>query len=290
MMNFCPKCGTRCEPQWHFCGHCGTAIAAEGERLSGFRKSPAAGLAVFCALTFVGVGMWIQILEPKSRTGPPGSPVTTSLMTRDKGAAGVGAVLPEGHPPIDRLALPEDVRTFIDNLAAEAEKRPRDATAWERLSEIQERAARVDGSYYLDAIESYRHLLELAPENTKALRGLAGIYYDLGKYGSARPYLEKYLTLQPNDPGARTDLATVRLRLGDVEQAIADYRGIIETNPGFIQAYLNLGVALHETGNDREALEALRRAREVATDEPMRARVERLIAQLEERSGAMGGP
>ena len=289
-MNFCPTCGTRCEPQWHFCAHCGATIAAEVERLPGPRKSPVAGLAVFCALTLVGVGMWVQILKPKSRTGPPGSPVTTSLMTRDKGAAGLGATLPEGHPPIDRLELPEDVRTFIDNLAAEAEKRPRDATAWERLSEVQHRAARVDGSYYVDAIESYRHLLDLAPENTTALRGLAGIYYDLGKYADARPHLEKYLTLQPNDPGARTDLATVRLRLGEVEQAITDYRGVIAANPGFIQAHLNLGAALHEIGNDSEALEALRRAKEVATDEPMRARIEGLISQLEERSDAMGDP
>jgi len=289
-MNFCPTCGTRCEPHWRFCAHCGAAIAAEGERLPDPGKSSAAGLAVFCALTLVGVGMWIQILKPKSRTGPPGSPVTTSLMTRDKGAAGLGATLPEGHPPIDRLELPEDVRTFIENLAAEAEKRPRDATAWERLSEVQHRAARVDRSYYVDAIESYRRLLELASENTKALRGLAGIYYDLGKYGEARPYLEKYLTLQPNDPGARTDLATVRLRLGEVEQAIRDYRQVIAANPGFIQAHLNLGVALHETGNDSEALEALRRAKEVATDEPMRARIEGIISQLEERSEAMGEP
>ena len=289
-MNFCPTCGTRCEPQWCFCAHCGSAIAAEVERLPGPRKSPAASLAVFCVLALVGVGMWIQILKPKSRTGPPGSPVTTSLMTRDKGTAGFGATLPEGHPPIDRLELPEDVRTFIDNLAAEAEKRPRDATAWERLSEVQHRAARVDRSYYEDAIESYRHLLELAPESTTALRGLAGIYYDLGKYGDARPYLEKYLTLQPNDPGARTDLATVRLRLGEVEQAITDYRGVIAANPGFIQAHLNLGVALHETGNDSGALEALRRAKEVATDEPMRARIEGLISQMEEPSDAMGEP
>jgi tetratricopeptide (TPR) repeat protein len=207
-------------------------------------------------------------------------------MAQNRGAGGPGATLPEGHPPIGRFELPAVTREFIAGLAAEAAKQPRDTMAWERLSEVQRRAARVDRSYYPEALKSYRHVLELNSENTTALRGLASIHYDLGEYDNARPYLEKYLALMPDDPAAQTDLATVRLRLGDVEQAIATYREVIAGHPRFVQAYVSLAATLHQMGDDSEALEALRQAKEVARDEPTRAEINRLMAKLDENPNA----
>jgi tetratricopeptide (TPR) repeat protein len=173
------------------------------------------------------------------------------------------------------------VKKFIADLAAEARKQPRNLTKWEQLCEVQHRAARIDPAYYPEALESYRHVLELAPEHPTALRGMASAYYELTDYANALPLLEKYLTIEPDDPGAGTDLATVRLRLGDSERAIADYRKVIAANPAFVHAHINLGAALHQLGRNKEALEALRQARTVANDDPMRMRIDELIAELE---------
>lgn len=282
-MNFCPKCGTRCDPEWLFCAQCGAPVAAEVQRSGGLPVRPVAAFAVFCLLAIVGVGTWVRILGTKPPAGPAGSLATTSPMAQNLGPGGPGLPLPEGHPPVGRFELPEETRTFIAGLAAEAAKRPRDTAAWERLAEVQRRAARVDRSYYLEAVNSYRHVLELSPESTKALRGLASVHYDLGEYNKARPYLEKYLSLMPDDHAAQTDLATVRLRSGDPEQAIAIYREVIAEHPLFFQAHINLAAALHQTGHDGEAREVLRRTKEAAKDEPTRTEIDRLMAKLDER-------
>lgn len=275
MTHFCPQCGSKQQPGWQFCPRCGTGLDLEGEpaRQRGTRPSPLPGLLVFSVLVLAGIGAWTQILAPKTRSGPPGSP------SAGPGAPAVDAgELPEGHP---QIAIPEDVKTFIANLAAEAEQKPDDATTWGRLSQVQYRAAQIDSSYYAAALKSFRHVLDIAPDDPEAIRGVANIQYDLGDYQSALPQFERYLRLRPDDAGAQTDLATVRLHLGEVERAIGEYRRIIAANPPFVQAHYNLGVALHQVGDNEGALAAFRKAREVATDASVRERIDRVVAQLQ---------
>jgi tetratricopeptide (TPR) repeat protein len=195
-----------------------------------------------------------------------------------------GTALPEGHPPVERLTLPDEIKAFIANLAAEAQQQPTDKAAWARLAEVQSRAARIDRSYYQATLTSYSHLLELDPDDPDALRGLANTHYDLGEYREALPHFEKYLAMRPDDPSAQTDLATVRLHLGDKDAAIAGYRKVIAADASFVQAHYNLGIALHQLGDDDGALQAFRHAKEVATDEVTRKGVDRLIERLGEGS------
>lgn len=292
-MQFCSQCGTKRLAAWRFCPECRLEFSQPGHTSHGTRQSPFRGLAVFAVLLLVGVGTWLQILSPKARSGPSGSP---------GGGAGTaaGASLPEGHPPLDQIVLPDDVKQFIADRAAQVEQQPTDKVAWEQLGQVQYRAAQIDASYYPAALKSFRHVLELDPENANALRGIASVHYDLGEYGDAKPFLEKYLALRPDDPAAQTDLATVRLNVGDIEGAIADYRKIIEANPPFVQAHFNLGIALHRTGDIEGAVATFRQAREITTDERIRARLDSMIAQLEgasaspetatEKKAAAGGP
>lgn len=266
-MRYCPRCGTRRRHDWRFCPRCRLDFSREREAPS-VRPSPVTGLLVFAVLVLAGVGTWLRILAPATRSGPPGSPTAPGA-------------LPEGHPPLDQIALPDDVKTFITNLAAEAEKKPDDTALWTRLSQVQQRAAQLDSTYYQAALRSFRHLLELDAEDPDALRGVANVQYDLGNYREALPYFERYVARRPSDHGAQTDLATVRLHLGEVTPAIAAYRQIIAADPSFVQAHYNLGVALHQTGDDAGALAAFRQARDVATDARIRARVEEVIAGLD---------
>jgi cytochrome c-type biogenesis protein CcmH/NrfG len=237
---------------------------------------------MFSLLVLAGIGTWLQILAPKTRSGPPGSP---SPPPPAAGAAAGGGELPEGHPPLEQLAIPDDVKTFITDLVGTAQAQPNDIALWTRLSQVQYRAAQIDSSYYPAALQAFQHVLELEPDNPDAVRGVANVHYDLGDYQKALPSFERYLTLRPDDPGARTDLATVRLHVGDVDRAIAEYREVIAANPSFVQAHYNLGIALHQGGRHDEALAAFRRAREVATDDRIRARVDQIIAQMESPAG-----
>jgi tetratricopeptide (TPR) repeat protein len=71
-----------------------------------------------------------------------------------------------------------------------------------------------------------------------------------------------------------------------VDRAIGEYRRIIAANPPFVQAHYNLGVALHQVGDDEGALAAFRTAREVATDAGVRERIDRVVAELQPTAAA----
>ncbi len=229
-------------------------------------------------LVLAGVGAWVRILSPKPRSGPPGSPTPPAAIA---GTAAAPDALPEGHPPVEQLALPNDIKKFIGDLVAETEKKPNDLAAWSRLSQVQYRAAQIDTSYQTAALTSFQRVLEIEPGNAEAIRGVANVQYDLGNYRDALPHFERVVAMKPDDVGAQTDLATVRMHLGDVERAIADYRRIIATNPELVQAHYNLGIALHQHGDDAGALAAFKGARDASTDGRVRERIAQAIAQLE---------
>ncbi len=281
MMHFCPQCGTKRQAAWQFCPRCGTTLEDQATRQAGARPSPIPGLLVFSLLVLAGVGAWTQILAPKTRSGPPGSPTAGPPSAGPPTATADAGTLPEGHP---QIAIPDDVKTFISDLAAEADRKPNDTATWGRLSQVQYRAAQIDSSYYPAALKAFQHILDLEPDHPEAIRGIANVQYDLGNYQSALPHFERYLRLRPDDAGAQTDLATVRLHLGEVDRAIGEYRKIIAANPPFVQAHYNLGVALHQVGDDAEALAVFRKAHEVATDASVRERIDRVIAQLQQPS------
>jgi tetratricopeptide (TPR) repeat protein len=75
------------------------------------------------------------------------------------------------------------------------------------------------------------------------------------------------------------------LYVGDPKKAIAAYKDVIKRHPTFIQAHYNLGVTLHQQGDDQAALTQLEEARKLATDEDVRRQVDELIAALKSGRG-----
>jgi Flp pilus assembly protein TadD len=276
-MKYCPQCGAERQRDWRFCPQCRHDLAST-PAVRAAHPRPLVGLVVFAVLVLAGVGAWVRILSPKPREGPPGSPTPPAAITA---TAAAPDALPEGHPPVDQLTLPDDIKKFIADLVAETEKQPNDVAAWSRLSQVQYRAAQIDSSYRTAALASFQQVLEIEPGNPEAIRGVANVQYDLGNYRDALPHFEKVVALKPDDEGAQTDLATVRMHIGDVERAIADYRRIIAANPTLVQAHYNLGIALHQQGDDAGALAAFKGARDATTDDRVRERIAQAIAQLE---------
>jgi tetratricopeptide (TPR) repeat protein len=284
-MTPCPRCGAGRKSRWLFCPKCGEDLTAGSDAVRTVRPSPILGLSVFSVLVLIGVGTWMQIRAPKTRSGPPGSP-SVAASVEGAGSEGGDGQLPEGHPPLNELVIPDDIKTFIAELAEKAAASPEDLATWQRLAQVQSRAAQVDPSYYAPALEALRHVLELEPKDPEALRGVAGVHYDLTQYAQSVPYFEQYLALRPDDAGARTDLATVRLHLGEVERAVAEYRAIIAADPSFVQARYNLGVALHREGKTEEALDEFQKARGLTSDPRIQARLDQIIGQLDPQAVA----
>jgi tetratricopeptide (TPR) repeat protein len=290
------------------CG-CALAAGAAGAGESGPRGGPfarntpitTAFVFVFVAITVVGLlaAAWIMLRTPEAvrdqvATAPPitaapnaggpesaapnsaGAPPQTEVANPAAGGSQSGD-LPAGHPKIE---LPTEARTFIDKIEKEAQAKPNDLVAWDKLGAVSMRAAMFDQTYYGRAEEAYGHVLKQDPDNLEALRGIGDIDYDKQHYDEAIAAYEHYLKKKPDDPEVRTDLGTMYLYTGNADQAIVQYKKAAAAKPGFFQAYYNMGIAYAQENKTVEAAATLKQAMTLAPDDTAKKQVTDLIAKL----------
>ena len=275
---FCPQCGTKTIPKAHFCTHCGEALGgkAGGQKArksatppaAGAQRWPLPGIIVLSCYLAVGIGLWVFVLRTE-----PFTPTPTGSTQASTG----GSALPQNHPEV---ALPEEVKSRIAELVAQANAAPQDPNAWRTLAGVQFRASQLDASYRSAALASYRKLFELVPSDLDALRGLGNVYYDLEEHHTAIEYYQRYLALKPDDASVTTDLGTMYLYTGQVDQAIASYQSVLAKQPDFFQAHFNLGVAYQEKGLPEQAVAALQQAKSLTDNTGIQARIDQLLEQF----------
>lgn len=149
-----------------------------------------------------------------------------------------------------------------------------------------------------DAI--YTDIIRREPDNVRALRLLGAARQQRGDHTHAVMYLERALSLQPNDSVvwsnisvsyrdlkltdkaiiaaqnalkldksnglAYSNLAIALISSGRQAEAIPLLRQAVQLAPNVVEPWINLGAALHETGELEEATKMLRRAAELAPD------------------------
>ncbi len=282
---FCTQCGASLLPDARFCTACGQRAGGGGGRVA--LRGP--GLERWAPLVVVGtvIGLGGLAIALGSRSAaPPNVPPPRGQQAQGQGQAG----MPEGHPPLE---VPEDVRKVIAKMADSAKEKPDDLEVWRQLGFVQYRAGQVDAAYLTDANATYTHVLDKAPDDLDALRALGNIAYDRNDPTRAMEFYRRYLTVKPDDLGIQTDLATMQLAMKQYDAALAGYQAVLRTDPTFFQAQFNLAIAYRAKGDDALALAALRRAREMATDDDTRQRVDQLLAHVtgegKEQAGAASG-
>ena len=274
---FCSQCGTKTVPDARFCASCGTALLGSGKKTPAQNAphTPASwrtqlpGLTVLASYLLIGSVLWFGVLrtQPFPTVGAPAEGPST----------GGKQDLPQNHPPV---TIPEEVRKRITEFVNQAKEKPQDVSTWKALAEMQFRASQIDASYRSAALESFKHVLELAPNDLDALKGVGNIYYDFEEHAKAIEYYKRYLTQKPDDSGVRTDLGTMYLYSNNFDQAVGEYQTVIAKDPGFFQAYFNLGVAYNEKGEKGKSLEALNKAKSLTTDQAVRERIDQFLAQI----------
>jgi tetratricopeptide (TPR) repeat protein len=131
--------------------------------------------------------------------------------------------------------------------------------------------------------------MRLDPSNVEALRTRGNLAYDAQDFAEAEKQFTRYLEIDPSDPGVKTDLASALLFQGNREKAEVLYREVIAANPDFVQAHLNLGIALHADGEREAANASLQEALARAQTPEQKAQVEKVIALAERRTSEAGG-
>lgn len=278
---FCPQCGTRTSPAARFCSDCGTNLTTGTPTVQAGRGVRSAGAIVFSGFVLAGLAIWAAILTPTPPRPAPGA---------GRPAATAGAATAEttgaGHPKVD---LPPEAKKLLEDIAKKAADNPDDLAAWIRSGQAHYRAAQLDPAYRQTALAAFEHVLARDPKSPEALRGKANVLYDQQEFAKAIVTYQAYLALRPDDNSARTDLGTMYFYGGDATKAIATYRDVLTRDPNFIQAHVNLGVTLHQQGDHAGALASLKKARELATDDPTRQQIDEMITGLGGGARAEGG-
>jgi tetratricopeptide (TPR) repeat protein len=302
-VRFCPQCGAPIMAAARFCVECGisldTAKAAPGDLPpasatvagQGGRASTQPRLevfapfaATFCAIVGVGILVAYAVMKQLPQRNAlvasaiqPNSQVSPTSMVKDS------QQLPPGHPDI---RLPKEARDFIAGMAQKAEANPQDVALWDKYGDVCFRAAAFESSYYPKSASAYAHVLQLAPDDLDALRGIGNIDFDQHKYDEAIAAYEHYLSRKPDDPEVRTDLGTMLLSSGSADQAVLQYRKVLETNPSFFEASFNLGIAYGQMHELEAARAAFEKAKTLAPDTSAKNRVSQMLAEVGGDSGA----
>jgi len=110
-----------------------------------------------------------------------------------------------------------------------------------------------------DAVNSYRILLDQDPVHEKGLNNLGVEFMKLERFDSALVYFGRLVGLT-HDPQAYFNRARAYKELDSIDRARDDYRKAIQLQPDYAKAYHNLAIIEEESGDFPKAIELLTKA------------------------------
>ncbi len=156
---------------------------------------------------------------------------------------------------------------------------PKDGGAWVNLGNLERRLRNWDA-----ALAAYDRALARDSSLALAWRGRIGVLDSLGRPLDAARSFRPWLAQRPDTPALRMEAMERFAALGRKDDALALAREGVEAAPRSGEARLALGMALHESGDDRAALAELRRAQDALPLPEQRVRVGALIAAMRARA------
>jgi tetratricopeptide (TPR) repeat protein len=110
---------------------------------------------------------------------------------------------------------------------------------------------------YDEAIEVFRHGLEVAPMTMQLSLQLGGVFMQCRKWADAKVTFAQTLSIAPNSPEALFGMAKAHQELGEYRAAAECYRRCLRVKPDPL-IWHNLGRCLLMTGENKEGYDCLR--------------------------------
>jgi tetratricopeptide (TPR) repeat protein len=110
-----------------------------------------------------------------------------------------------------------------------------------------------------EALVGYRRFLQLDPKNAQVRYQVAQILIDRGELPDARRMLTEALQIEPKLTAARNALGVVALNGGDLDSAEREIRALLSTSPDARLAHYNLALVAERRGDWRTAEAEYRR-------------------------------
>ncbi len=145
-----------------------------------------------------------------------------------------------------------------------------------------------------EAEEAFHRLLEISPDNVRALNAVALSSARTGDLPRALTLIERAVRADPQDPVSAHHLGRIRDSMGDVAAAVAAHRSAVRLRPDFHLARIYLAEALERSGDRHNGVIQYARALQDAqaggrwlnpatTPEPLRPLIEHAVLAV--RSG-----
>jgi tetratricopeptide (TPR) repeat protein len=135
--------------------------------------------------------------------------------------------------------------------------------------ELQRSGKTGSDAIFAEAIAEYQKTIELQPSNIEARKSLVSELQFKGSLAEARVQLREIARLQPDDPSAHLALARSDLHEagGDLNEAIAELRAVLDKDPGNSSALSDLGEAEMRAGKYDDAAAAYRETLKSSPDD-----------------------
>ncbi len=111
---------------------------------------------------------------------------------------------------------------------------------------------------YRTAINYYRKVSRLMPQDHAVQNNLANVHYALGNYEKAAAGYENAIQLKPGEPDYHYNLANTYSKMGMTKKAVEHYLGTLEIDSNYFDAYYNLANLYEKLAQEDKAIEYYR--------------------------------
>ena len=181
-----------------------------------------------------------------------------SRMIASPGAAEtIAGNIAEGYEALSRKDYLRAME-FVDDVILSDDT---NAAAWRLKANILE-----EMGYHEQALECYRHALDVDPSNDETWVTLANCLFSLSRHEDELRCYERALELNPANLKAFVNKGYTLHRIGRYREALDAFDAALKRNYRMEKVHNNRGVTLHKLGRSDEALEAYERAIQLRND------------------------
>jgi tetratricopeptide (TPR) repeat protein len=128
-------------------------------------------------------------------------------------------------------------------------------------------SARAQTSYWRNSESLWTHTLACTSDNFIAHNNLGNALLKMGSVDEAIAQYQMALQINPDYAEAHNNLGNALLRKGNVDEAIAQYQKVLQIKPDYAKAHNNLGSALLQKGSMDEAIAHYQKALQIKPDD-----------------------
>jgi len=118
------------------------------------------------------------------------------------------------------------------------------------------------------ALEIFKNIIEIDPNNALAHNNLGLVYKEKGLYYTAMEEFEKSVELMPNYYKAMNNIGSVLYLQGNYEEAVEEFKKALNSKPDFDIAHWNIALCYEKMGDNISALKHWRQFIVCAKDSP----------------------